>query len=330
MRIFLKRFKKPNVVKIKGVKMSRTVSPKTKQGPGALIKKRISIFLQDIRDIFRRPQRGQHYKQSWKNPRRGFGGRYWFPLVLAAIFCAVWGGGHWVARTFESSGLFRIENSSCVGCKVISNQELLDQAGVIMHHTSLLGIQTQWVEKTLKENIPWLARVRVEKDYPSTLHFIVQENQPVAILHNPSGTGSDFFYLNREGEAVFSVPPGGNIDLPVLTGIDMIADAEIRTKATQEAISFLLRVKKNDPVLPLRLISELHANRDGELVCFLVDYPFPIYLGKDKIEKKYQRLTAILADLYRSSKKDDGKGISKTSYILMKYAGEKVYIGMDA
>lgn len=288
--------------------------------------------IQDILYYFLRPLQSGQTTRSWQKSRGLRKGRYWLPFALTFILLGIWGGERWLFRMAESSGFFKVENSVCLGCQVVSNKQILEEAGIVRHQTNLFGLDEDRLEEKLLTKIPWLESVEVEKDYPTTINFRVTEKKPVAILHNPLSGKNGFFYINREGQTVLPVPERGDLDLPVLTGFEAIANPTERDDAIQEAVTFLLQVEKNknNPVLPWHQVSELHARPNGELVCFLTEPLFPIFLRKGNMEAKYGYLTTVLNDLLQSGKKNDGKDLEKTSYILMNSRGTEVYIGMDA
>lgn len=306
----------------------RVRKPDLKSAAGGQFQRKI----QDILYYFRRPLQSGQTTRSWQKSRGLRKGRYWLPFALIFIVLGIWGGGHWLSKMVESSGFFKVENSVCFGCQAVSNAQILEAAGVVRHQTNLFGIDEERLEEKLLTKIPWLESVEVEKDYPTTVNFRIIEKKPVAILHNPVSGENDFFYINRKGQTVLPVPERGSLDLPVLTGFDTISSPTERDNAIHEAVTFLLQVEKNEnnPVLPRHLISELHARPNGELVCFLTEPLFPIFLKKGNMKAKYGYLTTVLTDLHKSGKKNDGKDMKKTSYILMNDKGTEIYIGMDA
>ena len=88
-----------------------------------------------------------------------------------------------------------------------------------------------------------------------------------------------------------------------------------------EALLFLKYASRGDALLPKQNVSEVHVTDEGNIIVFLVDRPFPIYLGKGNIRTKYYRLAKVLHKLYKRHL------FAETTYIRMDYAVNKVLVG---
>jgi hypothetical protein len=103
-----------------------------------------------------------------------------------------------------------------------------------------------------------------------------------------------------------------------------VADQPLKEKALAEILTFLRKVRGNDPHLPAQSVSELHVTKSGQIVVYLVDYPFPIFFGNGNTKVKYSRLIQVLRALY---KKQNGKELlSQIEYIQMDYLNDKVLV----
>ena len=123
------------------------------------------------------------------------------------------------------------------------------------------------------------------------------------------------------------VPIGANLDFPVITGLAEIDIPALKKKALAEILLFLQKVGINDPHLPAQSVSEVHVNPIGELVVYLVEYPFPIFFGNGNTKQKYQKLIRVLRALY---KKERGEEIiSSVEYIRMDYFNDKVLVAQS-
>jgi hypothetical protein len=88
-----------------------------------------------------------------------------------------------------------------------------------------------------------------------------------------------------------------------------------------KALKFLHLAARGNAILPVQAISEIHVDADG-LVVYLVDRPFPIYVGTERIQTKYYRLVKILERLYKKKK------IAEIKEIRMDYTENKVLVAM--
>ena len=79
---------------------------------------------------------------------------------------------------------------------------------------------------------------------------------------------------------------------------------------------------RNNTILPEQNISQVHVSKNGELVLYLLERAFPIYLGREgEMSTKYYRLVKVLRDLYKS------KEFSEVSYIKFNYQEDTILVG---
>jgi cell division protein FtsQ len=242
--------------------------------------------------------------------------------TLALLVCIVLGARHLLPDNFEKLPFFQVSAITYSGNETISNEKLREASGIILHQTSLAGLSCAKVEAGLV-TVPWVARAEVKKNWPSTVEISIVENVPVALLHKDGLVGKQLQYIDKKGLPFLAVKPGADIDFPVITGLDAINEPEVQKKALAEVLIFLEKINGNNPQLPAQSVSEIHLNRDGELVVYLVEHPFPIFFGNSDISKKYNRLVQVLKTLY----KQKGKGsISQIEFIQMDYLDDKVLV----
>lgn len=247
-------------------------------------------------------------------------------ITFAILSFIVIGGGKKILNNLESAPFFQVSAIVFSGTDSISKEKLREASGVILHQTSLIGLNCSQVEELLV-TVPWVARAVVKRNWPSTVEISIVANVPVALLYSTNTGGSELQYIDRKGVPFLRVSPGGDIDFPVITGLTEISETTLKEKALVEVLVFLKKVNSNNPHLPAQSVSEIHFNRDGGMVVYLVEYPFPIFFGNDNISQKYSRLVQVLKDLY---KKQSGKGsISQIEYIQMDYLNDKVLVAQS-
>jgi cell division septal protein FtsQ len=245
-----------------------------------------------------------------------------FSLLLFLLI----GGGRIILNNFESLPFYQVSEIVFSGLDIVSEGNLQDASGIILHQTSLIGLNCSRVVEQLI-SLPWVARAEVTRNWPSTIEISIVEHVPVALLHSKKSNGAQLQYIDKKGLPFLKVRPGSDIDFPIITGLTEINEPSLREKALAEVLIFLKRVKGNNPHLPAQSVSEIHVNRDGEMVVYLVEYPFPIFFGSSNTSKKYSRLVQVLKALY---KKQKGKGaISQVEYIQMDYLIDKVLVAQS-
>ncbi len=242
--------------------------------------------------------------------------------ALTLLVCLVIGAKHLLPDNFEKLPFFQVSAITYSGNETISNERLREASGIILHQTSLLGLDRAKVEAGLI-TVPWVARAEINKNWPSTVEISIVENVPVALLHRGGADGDQLQYIDKKGQPFLAVKPGTDIDFPVITGLAEIREPEVQKKAFADSLIFLDKINGNNPQLPAQSVSEIHLNQDGAMVVYLVEYPFPIFFGNGNIGKKFYRLVQVLKTLY----KQKGNGtMSQIEYIQMDYLDDKVLV----
>ena len=274
-----------------------------------------------------RLQRKKHTQHTGYRPPSGkriLGGLTGGGLLVAVLLIVgVITNVERITRALQSIAFFQVTELSITGCDIVSEEQVRETAEIILHQTSLIGLDSAALEKKLR-TVPWVARAEVERNWPSSVEIRVLENRPVALLHMQGGEGTGLHYIDRKGIPFLEVTPGADIDYPVITGVHTVEDSVLRREVFAEVLVLLRKLQRNDPHLPAQSVSEIHVTPEGEMVIYLVEYPFPIFFGNGNTKRKYARLIEVLKELY---KKQKGKElISGVQYIQMDYFDEKVLV----
>ena len=200
-----------------------------------------------------------------------------FLLVVAGTGWLIFSGGRiWVEKGLAKVTSFHVNELVFSGCSSTSREELREQSHIILHQTSLIGLKPAEIEKRLRQN-PRVSSAKVIRHWPAGVEIVIKEHVPVALLHFTALDSDQLYYIDKKGEPFMAVAVGGNLDFPVITGLAEIKDQSIKERATEDVLLFLKKVGKNDPHLPAQSVSEIYVNPAGELVVYLVEYPFPIF-----------------------------------------------------
>ncbi len=164
-----------------------------------------------------------------------------------------------------------------------------------------------------------MERVDVKRELPGTLEITVKEREAVAMIN----VQNTFYYVDRKGSVFTRVEASADHDFPTITGLkkEKLQSCGTADNALINALQFLRYASRGDALLPKQNISEIHISENNELIVFLVDRPFPIYLGRGKIYTKYHRLAKVLHKLYKKEL------FAETTFIRMDYAVNKVLVG---
>ncbi len=219
------------------------------------------------------------------------------PLLVAAA-------GWFVYGRLASSDIFRLTELSVSGNHTVSRQRLIEKSG-LQQGMNLLGFDVRAAQARLQQ-IAWVKRADIHIVWPSRVEIRIKEHQPLALVRLGGKKQGNLFYLDQGGYVFAPVLPGQDVDYPTLTG-DLnglgLDGKQIRPDTpVAEALAFLRLAARGNAILPAQAVSELHVDKNRGLIVYLVDRPFPIYMGRENIRTRYYRLVKILERLYRKKK----------------------------
>ena len=217
------------------------------------------------------------------------------------------------------SNFFQITTMRIDGNRMVCKEQITALSKVNIH-SNLLAINTAQV-KSLLESHPWIAWAEVTRDWPNRLMIRVKEKKPVALLNRNSG----LFYLDNKGRIIAAASSSQELDFPVVTGLESYAfNSNHSSQAPgilQEALGLLKLAARKNSILSEQNISEIHVTENGELLLYLLERAFPIYMGtKGSISTRYYRLVKVLRDLYKT------REFTEVSYIRMDYQQDTILV----
>lgn len=219
------------------------------------------------------------------------------PLLAAA-------GGWFVYGRLASSDIFRLTELSVSGNHMVGRRQLIEKSG-LRQGMNLLGFDVRAAQAQLQQ-IAWVKRADLHIAWPSRVEIRIREYHPLALVRLAGKKQGNLFYLDQDGYVFARVLSGQDVDFPTLTGDlnDLGLDGkQIRPDTpVAAALAFLRLAARGNAILPAQAVSELHVDKDQGLIVYLVDRPFPIYMGRENIRTRYYRLVKILERLYRKKK----------------------------
>ncbi len=219
------------------------------------------------------------------------------PLLVAA-------SGWFVYGRLASSDIFRLTELSVSGNHMVSRRQLIEKSG-LRQGMNLLGFDVKAARERLRQ-LAWVEEANLHIAWPSRVEIRVRERHPLALVRLGDKKKGSLFYLDRNGYVFAPVLPGQDVDFPILTGD--LSDLGLEKKQIRPdtpvagALAFVRLAARGNAILPAQAVSELHVDVDRGLIVYLVDRPFPIYMGKENIRTRYYRLVKILERLYRKKK----------------------------
>ena len=230
----------------------------------------------------------------------------------------------YIQHFVSESDYAKVENVKIEGLDRVSAAEVYRASGITRFQTSMFDVEAEKVVKNI-EQLVWVEDAKVSFEWPSTIEIKIREEVPLAMVHTPK-EAAQFHFLNKAGKLFAAVQNNEDIDYPVITGLTELDSDKYQTSLDQ-VLLFLKKIGRNNPALPTHSVSEIHVDKKGQLVAYLVDYTFPIYIGESDIDKAYKYLVRVLEDVYR--KRSRGTSISEIGYIQLDYMKDRVLVSED-
>jgi len=237
-------------------------------------------------------------------------------ILILLLTVAVGVGGWYCRQVLAGSDIFRLTTVSVQGNRMTQKNRILDLGG-IEQGVSLLSFDIDHAEERIS-SLPWIEGAEISRSWPSTLEVRVHEYRPLAMVNIDNEKGGTLYYIDQLGKVFAPVDNSQDLDFPVITGIESAGISTGTTIADKglaaEAFRFLRLAARGNPIVPLQMISEVQVSPEKGLIVYLVDSPFPIYMGYDNIKTRYYQLVKLLERLYRKKKVEEIKEIRMDYY----------------
>ncbi len=247
--------------------------------------------------------------------------------LIASLLCGtiIFYGGMKILSFF--SGNFssqRVERVHIEGCGVVSARAVRNASQIIEQQTKMSEIDSKALQKKI-EQIPWVGSVKVKKGWDAAVTITISEHKAAALMVKQDKDGQHLYYMDKNGRPFLRVRPCEEIDFPVVTGLSEISSKGLYYKVAADVRVFLRHLYRNNPQLPVQALSEIHITKEGELVLYLVEYPFPIFFGSGHIHSKYIRLVEVLKPLYKK-RRGGSREIEEIAAIQLEYLQDKILV----
>lgn len=252
-----------------------------------------------INQVWRRQPRNTYRKKprSWKNVKKGlqYGFCIFSAMTILAGFSLLLVSGYQYVLTMP---YFCIKDRSHIqieGLRRVTPAQVLEAAH-LAPGMSLLAIHPYKVEKTLNQH-PWIKQAVLIRQWPDRIHLVIQEYQPVAIVHLDT-----FYYFDRNGVLFKPLDPQDSPDLPVITGLKAShfeAEGGITPLLTR-LIQTLEFLKACPPPFNLANIAEIHVDPEQGFTFYPIGLGFEVELGFQEYHQKFANLHRLLPALEKS------------------------------
>lgn len=238
--------------------------------------------------------------------------------VLAIAACIGWLSYEMLTK----SDILQVAAVEVQGNRMVTKRQVLDKAD-LNRGGNLLDIDMHQASENIK-TLAWVDDVQIRRNWPSTVEIEIREHKPLALINIADASGTKLHYVDVNGHVFTQVKSETDLDFPVLTGKGLSRDLqEMQIKSqslTEKAMRFLELAAQGNQILPLQAVSEIQISPEDGLIVYLVDYPFPIYMGQEKIRERFYLLVRVLAQLYNKDK------VKEIKEIRMNYAEDKIMV----
>lgn len=245
-----------------------------------------------------------------------------FLLTLVGLLLLIFAGyaTKEIYQRLCHSDFFQITDMKFNGNRMASDEQLTVLSKVDIH-SNLLALNVEQV-KSLLQSHPWITSAEVTREWPNRLLITIKEKKPVALLNRDTG----LFYLDNKGHIIAAASSSQELDFPVVTGLENFTFnstyADLTPEILLDALALLKLAARNNSMLPEQNISEIRITGNGDMLLFLLERAFPIYMGGDgDIPTRYYRLVKVLRNLYKT------REFSEVSYIRLDYQKDTILVG---
>jgi cell division protein FtsQ len=230
-------------------------------------------------------------------------------LAMATLLGTVWfAGPRFFSGFLASLSYVQISAVRVHGTHVVDVKRIKELAGIVENRSSMLTIDEAAVAERIRTD-PWVSDATVRRDWlDMAVDITITENEPVALVNRRGQGGPELWYADARGDGFLPMKVGQDADYPVISGLDCLANEKERHEALAAIMFFLKKAarvtkdaRQKNLYLTTPTISEILVTPEKRLVLFLVDYPFPIFLGNNT-QKQFAYLGDALGKLYGDMK----------------------------
>jgi len=187
-----------------------------------------------------------------------------------------------------SAPYFEIKEISVRGVKELTEKDILAMAK-IQPRSNILAVSTDVVAGRIAVN-PWVKHIYVGRELPDRLVLDVRERTPIALLKQ----AGNFYLMDGEGVVFKKLSKGDDVDLAIVTGVDI--QAKVQSALLAEALKLLETLSTSDQHALLGTVSEMHVDEVFGL-SVLTDKGLHLKLGRENFTGKLHQLQIVLSDL---------------------------------
>lgn len=215
-------------------------------------------------------------------------------VIISLVFIYLYG-------CLLKSPYFRLDQVTVTGIDEAEKGELLESAG-LQGDLSLLSIDLNELKEKLEKR-PWIRKVHLEKRFFHTLTIKVEKEKAWALV-----AAGKLYYMNRWGEVFTEAEETGDLNYPIITGIEKEEDD--RTGQLMCAVEVLELFEKESTPWSLNELSELHVKKDGHVALYFSSLPLVIKIRGGDLSHRISDLRKLVKHLKDTGRIRMVKGIN--------------------
>ncbi len=182
----------------------------------------------------------------------------------------------------------KIEGSDRVSAEEILGVTQLDQ------EQNILSLDIKVLNRRLVEH-PWIEKSRIKRILPDGIHIVIQERQPLAIIHMER-----FYFVDAKGVIFDQAKGRERARYPILTGIrrEDLEREDRKARLLLEKALKLLKMTQVTKILPYDSISQIHLDKAVGILVYTTDRGTEIRMGFEDFERKIRHLSRIWSDIW--------------------------------
>lgn len=175
------------------------------------------------------------------------------------------------------------------GTKILSQEEIVRMMN-LPPRASMYDLDLTAIQKNILANA-FVKSAVVQRDAPSQLRVIIEERIPAALL-----AGSESYYIDNEGIVLPYLVSSETYDIPVISGVDSVAQIKTGRKIVNDDIREALNIIAAARAVSdetFHSISEIRLRKGHDIVCYSFDSGVPIIFGKGNVVEKIVKLDSF-------------------------------------
>jgi len=191
---------------------------------------------------------------------------------------------------FVQSSYFAVGNVVIRGNKYITDADICRIAG-IPDKINIFRLNTGEIRERLLRDLR-VAEVDISRQFPATIIISITERQPIAYAANSYG----FVQLDRHGVVIAAAKTIKQIDVPIITGInlgDVYIGDRVEAGELRPVLTYLAALDE----VTLNRLSEVNIDVPDQMLAYTTD-SICIKLGEaDRLEEKAKLTQSILQEI---------------------------------